>query len=392
MARSLARHGVPVDAIITKPFDILQYSSAVRSTHELLDLHLDPSRLIELLIAKGKDWAGWALIPTNDFALSAIARHRDQLDPWYPPTVRPWEITRRVVDKSMTQLAAEKVGLDLPRSLDAARAHDVAEELSYPALIKPVQSHQFSEFFGAKLFLVHTPDELGIALARVEQAGLEASIVEYVPGDDDQCVCFATYMGADGTALGAFCYRRLRQVPKRFGTASAARPADIPEIHEPSIELLRELEWRGPAVIEYKRDERNGNYRFLEVNGRNCASNGMVAAAGFNHPLWAFREHVAKQPIEAHPTEWNGTWIHLHADLLHRFLGRSTADSSWSDFTASYRGQRIFAAWSRRDPRPFLVQWGRSFHQALSLPFSRKARMETSRQLEDPMRPTRVGH
>ena len=67
--RSLAREGVRTAVVLTKPHDIAHHSRYAHEAHRVLDLHRRPDGLLDLLEDRAGEWRGWALIPTNDYAL-----------------------------------------------------------------------------------------------------------------------------------------------------------------------------------------------------------------------------------------------------------------------------------------------------------------------------------
>lgn len=373
--RALAAHGVPVAVVATRSQDIAQVSRFTRESLRLPELHSRPDSLVELLERHARRWKGWAVLPTNDHALVALARNAERLRRWYPPVVPPWEVTVRVVDKQLTYAAARQAGIETPASHGpASRAAATDRRLRFPVVVKPVEGHLFWERFGKKLFVARDAVELLLAVDRVEAAGLRAEVFDCVPGGDDSIYQYAVYMDRRGEPAAEFALRKLRQAPPHYGVARAAETAAVPELREPTIELLRRLEWRGIAAVEYKRDARDGRYRLLEVNGRCFLAHGLARRAGVNLPLLAWREHVAGGRVRAAGNGWDGVWLHLHGDILYTAAGLGSERLDWRAFLQSYARPKTFAVWSRRDPAPFLAQWATTARRVLPLLRDREER------------------
>jgi predicted ATP-grasp superfamily ATP-dependent carboligase len=58
---------------------------------------------------------------------------------------------------------------------------------------------------------------------------------------------------------------------------------------EQSAELLRAMNWQGVAMVEFKLDQRDGQAKLMEVNGRFWGSLQLAVDAGVNFPLLLYR-------------------------------------------------------------------------------------------------------
>jgi D-aspartate ligase len=363
--RSLARAGVRTAVVLTQPQDIAHHSRYAHEFHRVFDLHRRPDGLIDLLQDQGSAWRGWSLIPTSDEALTALAQHREQLSRWYPLTVPEPEVVRQLVVKSNTHRLAGEVGIDVPRSYGpASRATAQRRDIDYPVVVKPLVSSAFWERFGKKLFVVRSPLELVAAIDQVERAGLSAEVLDLVPGPDQEFYNYTVYLDRGGQPAAEFAFRKLRKGPPFFGVARAAEPVHLPELREPTIELLRRIGWRGVASAEYKRDPRDGRFRLMEINGRCYLSHMLATRCGVNYPLLTWQEHSRRQRVGATSNGWSGVWLHLHADLLYTMTQERGPDWNWRAFIRSYTGPWIDAVWSAADPGPFVAQWRGTLRKA----------------------------
>jgi predicted ATP-grasp superfamily ATP-dependent carboligase len=88
----------------------------------------------------------------------------------------------------------------------------------------------------------------------------------------------------DGEPLTMFQHRRIRST-NYFGGASAHREAvEIDELTNLGERILSHLEWTGPAMVEFRRDERDGEYKLMEINPRFWGSLPLGIAAGIDFP------------------------------------------------------------------------------------------------------------
>jgi len=376
--RALASAGLEVEVVTTMPADIAQYSRYVRRSHCLLELESEPDSLIALLERNARRLKNWVIIPTNDRALSVLAKHHERLQSTFTLTMPPWEITRRVINKRLTAEYASDVGIEVPQNYGTATPAVLeAARLDFPVVVKPHKSHEFVHRFGQKLFLVNSREELTCALHDLAGTNIECDVIDLIPGPEGSTYHYQTYIDRHGDPIAEFTLRKLRQSPPHFGVARAAEPARVPQLREPTIELLRRIEWRGMASVAYKRDERNGRFYLMEVNGRCFLTHGLARRAGINFPLLAFSEMMSGRCEGAAENGWTGVWLHLHTDFLYTILGlrRELPDR---DFWRSYARSKTYAVWSYRDPRPFLAQWAftlRQLGRTLVDPAARKQMM-----------------
>lgn len=363
--RGLAREGVRTAVILTRDHDIAQHSRYAHEAHRVHYLSRRPDGLIELLEAQRERWRGWALIPTNDYALTALAGHRDQLSPWYGVTVPDREVVNRVVDKATTYRLAREVGIDVPRSYGPATSSTAArEDIDFPVVVKPLEGALFWEVFGKKLLVARDRAELTAAVERVMGSGIAAEVFDLVPGPDRNVYNYTVYVDQMGRPAAELGVRKLRKSPPFYGCGRAAEVADIPQLRERTLALLQHIGWRGMASVEYKLDPRDGSYRLMEVNGRCFLINGLPTRCGINYPLLAWREHAMRERVRAEYNGWRGTWFHLHADLLYTAVEERDPDWSWREFIRGYSGPWVDAVWSSKDPIPFLAQCAGTLRKA----------------------------
>jgi len=107
-------------------------------------------------------------------------------------------------------------------------------------------------------------------------------LVELIPGLDDRLCSYYTYLDERGEPLFDFTKRVIRRNPPGMGGACYHVTDWIPEICEPALKLFRHVGLRGLANVEFKRDDRDGQYKLIECNARFTASNCLIERAGFD--------------------------------------------------------------------------------------------------------------
>jgi predicted ATP-grasp superfamily ATP-dependent carboligase len=364
LIRSLAALGVPTAVITTQPYDIAHRSRWVcahDAGHGIVD---HPEELVDLLERRAPDWRGWALLPTNDESLAALAQHHERLSSSYRVLAPPWDVARHFLDKGLMLDVARSVGVDIPRCYGPAVEATVAlADLRFPVVVKPLTGYRFFSRFRTKLFVADDRRELAGAVARVADAGLPCQVFDRIPGRDDHIYAHCTYVDATGEPAAGVTVRKLRQGPPFFGVARVAeiaRDRDHTSLREATVEMLRRIGFRGMVSAEFKLDPRDGSFRFMEINGRSVLYNGLLRRAGLDLAALAWADYVCERPERSQPNGWPGVWIELHADVLYSALCRRRERLGLAELLAPYGRPKIHAVWSARDPAPFVAQWSRT--------------------------------
>lgn len=131
---------------------------------------------------------------------------------------------------------------------------------------------------------------------------------------------------------------------------------DDPETAALGLRLLEGIRYRGVASVEFKRDERDGVLKLMEISPRYPLSNALGPACGIDLPLIDYL-HLTGQPLPAAaPPRVGVRWIDVAGDL--RFLGRYRREDGTKlrDLLREYRAPRVHAAFARDDPLPLLFE------------------------------------
>jgi predicted ATP-grasp superfamily ATP-dependent carboligase len=374
--RAVAALGVPAAVVRTRPFDLAHRSRFCAGSLDAVGAEQDAERLVELLEARAPAWRGWALFPTNDWTLAALVEHRERLERAYRIVAPSREAVEVLLDKSRTAAVAAELGIAVPRDYGAAVAATAEDPaIEFPVLVKPRAGHRFAEAFGAKLFAARDRVELRRAIARVAARGIDCTVLDWVPGDDDAIHAHCTYLDGDGEPRGGLTVRKLRQGPAGIGVARVAEIApEMPELREASVALLRRIGVRGAAAVEFKRDARDGSFRLLEINGRSVLYNALTRRAGLDLAALAWADFVEGRPRTATPRPWPGVWVNLHSDLLHSLVDGRREGLRLREFLAPYRRPWFDAVGSWRDPLPWLAQWSWTARRGIATLAARRRR------------------
>lgn len=389
LIRSLGQAGVPVIALDPDPRAIGLYSRYV--THPLVcpDPGEEEPAFLDFMERMAR-WLGQAgvLFLTRDQDVSTVSRNQARLECNFHIPFARWQVLSRIVDKRGQYAVALEAGVPLPVTRfpgDGGEAAAAAQEVPYPAIVKPAYHAGFWERFAAKGFVANDPGEALEQVRRGEAHGYRMMIQEIIPGDADQLYTFGSYLNQQGALLAQFTGRKLRQHPRMFGTCRLGECCPAPKVAELGLGVLRALGFWGISQVEFKLDPRDDQFKLMEVNARNYQWQHLSTICGANLAYVAYRD-VLGQPVtpvsapgagDAMPAPVGRThsgarigkrWILAATDLAvtpPEILRGETSLRSW---LGSWRGVVVDGIFSLYDPRPGLYYLRNKIRPAKACP------------------------
>ncbi len=297
IVRSLGRLGIPI-WVIDDEISISRFSRYSTFTDRVTDLR-DPSKTAGILIdvAKRRGLKGWVLFPTRDENVAAISRAKDELSEYFRIPTPAWSAIEYLWDKRKTYRLAAELGIPAPRTWTPETEEELEEIYPHlPVALKPAIKEHFIYATGDKAWRADTPEELRKLFARGSQIVPkgELMIQDLIPGSGTSQFAYCCFF-KDGKAVGSLMAQRQRQHPPEFGRSSTyVETVEVPEIECYSQRFLKAINYYGLVEVEYKRDERDGQYRILDVNGRTWGYHTIGRAAGVDFPALLFDDQLGR--------------------------------------------------------------------------------------------------
>lgn len=398
-ARCLAEYGTPVVIGTSSVLAPTRWSNAVREVIRSPDFNVGPARLAEWLRTYGDSHEKAVLYPTCDEMAWLIAHHRQALEPvfhLYSPDATTLDT---ILDKRLLNVAAEKVGLRVPRTWYAQREDELESILTeVPAcVVKPRSSQVFSKS-RAKGGVAHDGARLK-RLWRYYRAATYADEVvrtiddvhvpmvqEYLPQAATEVFSISGFAIRGGRIIACRGSRKLFQVPRQNGVGLCFEASDPPR---QLVELLEQLcastGYFGVFEAEFVRHE--GQALLIDFNPRYFGQIGFDVARGLPLPWLAQlcavggedeAVRVAAAPTSNGPTRFADSralrW-HLAAS---DWLGRMPAGERerWQSWLEVPPDQIVDAVLAPQDRAPARAAALRRFWEMIRYPrgFWRNAR------------------
>jgi predicted ATP-grasp superfamily ATP-dependent carboligase len=175
----------------------------------------------------------------------------------------------------------------------------------------------------------------------------------------------------NGKLRAQFAHRRLSEKPVTGGVSVYRESVEIDEaLRDLSCALLGRFNWRGVAMVEYKRDAATSVPYLMEVNGRFWGSLQLAIDSGVDFPALlvscALGESETVAPeyrVGVRSRWWWGQVDHLVARLRPRLLaaqmlpGTPSATRALSDLVLGpFRSGDYEEVLRWSDPRPFCYE------------------------------------
>jgi predicted ATP-grasp superfamily ATP-dependent carboligase len=317
VVRSLGERGVPVIVVGEYADPPSRYSRHCIEFVQVPDFTMDPRALLAVLADLARRYGGaLPVFPSADPDLEALNQIRDRACPHVRSTMAESALVAALMDKSAFSELATRCGLPVPRTFTPTtldEAVHIADLLIYPAIAKPSLPTAWKHpelpraIRTAKAIVLQSREELLQVCRTVAPWGLALVLQEYVPGDDTAHYDVHAFIDQQGVARATFCGRKWRIQPPHVGSGCYVESLHEPVLEAMTVDILRRLDYRGIANLNFKRHSVTGEFKLLEINARVSQWTILTTRAGVNLPWMAYRDVCgwAQEPL---PPRRVGLW------------------------------------------------------------------------------------
>ena len=287
--RSLGKSGIPVictERSVCKPGAALGFYSAHSSKNIFIsDATASPSAFLADLknIADDLDLRP-VIIPVGISSLLELCRVSEKVSEFADVALPPLDSIELANDKSRLIPYAEGVGIPVPETTflkDGETVDCLADRIAYPAVIKLPRGEMLGLSPDDRYKIVKTQEEFITHFTRLSALDDNILVQQYILGDG---YGVSAVFDKNSEPLEIFCHHRLREYPASGGPSCFCESADIPELADYSIKLLKSLKWTGVAMVEFKGSPETGFY-LMEINPRFWGSSALAPNSGCNISL-----------------------------------------------------------------------------------------------------------
>lgn len=364
VARNLAHHGIEVVAV-NYPHEAVRFSRCASFVR--LNDGYSPETWERFLLGRESDHLrGSVLLACGDEAISIIVNNHAVLSQKFlleegDPRVRRDLLNKFTICQRAEEADIPCVGYWLIRSKEELERS--VKRLRFPLIMKALYGPH-ANLLGSKAMLVADRSSLvesfGVAIHR----GVDVLLMEYIPGGDDRLCSYYTYLDENGNSLVHLTKRLKRRYPRRSGEGTYHVTTWIPEAAELGARFFRHIKFKGLGNIEFKRDERDGRLKIIEVNARFTASDCLIAKSGVNLALITYNRITGRSQPPVLDYQKSLVLCRPVQDARAAWGLRKTGELSLSEWLADLSRVNQFPFFEWRDPLPSVAVWGRFARKA----------------------------
>lgn len=284
--RSLGRAGLNVHVAMCAPEDLALKSRYVDRWHDVPEYQPGTGTWLQAMERIVSETPFQLVIPCEDQAVIPLQIHRERLE----RHCRLYTLTDHAFQVAFSKIKsyelAKTLGIPQPRSeiLDEVFRDEVVENFSLPVIVKPPSSFTSADT-SAKRSVVRcrTRAELSEKLSDVKRWGaglIQENFIGTGVGVE--------LLACNGDVLVAFQHIRIHEPLEGGGSSYRCSAKLSPLLLAASKALMKELEYTGVAMVEFKQNFDTGQFVFVEINGRFWGSLPLAIAAGVDFPRFLY--------------------------------------------------------------------------------------------------------
>lgn len=364
VARNLGRNGVRVYCVAEQKSEIA-YSRYCRRFFDVPQIEKSKDVLRAFLSSIKRELPYPAvLFPCSDLFCISLSQLEDEptgeLNDQYVTFGGP-EAVGTLVNKNKFYRSLDKYGIPHPTTYFPETFQDtenISKQVEYPIYLRPSISQIFGERFQKKGFVARSQAELIRYYNLASRNGFEVTIQEIIPGPATNLVGINGYFNKMRDPQAFFAYRRLREYPQRFGNNSLIESIPISDVlclKETVENYLKKLRYHGIFEAEFKKDQRDGNFKLLEINARSWWQNSFPTKCGINLILMAYLDAIGKKTDYVDTYRTGVKWLFFINDLFSSMEMLHERQISVREWLSSFRKTEDYAYLSADDPLPLIA-------------------------------------
>jgi len=293
--RTLGKRGIYVIAGSSDRHSLSFYSKYCREK-VVYPSPRDEMKFVAFLCDYARDKKVDVILPIGYLASTALSRHKAEFEGLTKLPVADYDSMKIACDKDRTMKFAASLGIKVPRMY--AGKGDVA---SFPVVVKGLMESGKVSYANSFLDL--------------SRLNLENSLIqEYIPGEGYGF--FALFNRGKPRAI--FMHKRIREYPMTGGPSTVAESIYDEELKRQGLLLLEALNWHGVAMVEFKKDSRDNEFKLMEINPKFWGSLDLATASGVDFPYLTAKMAMDGdiEPLFAYKTGVRFRWL-FPDDTMH---------------------------------------------------------------------------
>lgn len=299
VTRSLGRSGCNVFVAGKELGNISACSNHCRKPFKISDPLNDGGiylqSIAEIVIREHID----VIFPMTEQSIYCLNKARKQLENHVILACPPLEKMEAVSNKYRLFQMAEKLGVAIPETIYVSGVDDFLENKTrisdFPVVVKPAYSkiQDGERIISTRVMYAASHSELNRLYETKPELRYPSLIQELIVGEGTGLFTLFDH----DRHLALFSHRRLLEKPPSGGVSVLSESVILDEeMVTAAGKLLSEVQWPGIAMVEFKRDKRDGRAKLMEINGRFWGSLQLAVSSGMDFPLLSLDYSLGKRP------------------------------------------------------------------------------------------------
>jgi len=350
IVRSLGKLDMEI-GVISSSSELSFYSKYCKNRFKCSSLD-DEDEYISFLEAVLKKYNYDILIPVGYRATQIISKNKEKLSQWVKTEVADNEKIEIALNKKRTYELANNIGIPCPETIYPKSFEDVegfSNKIKYPVVIKGIQEagNNIVDYAYNSNELIKNYSRLcNIHSFTAENLPM---IQEYINGNGYGF--FALYQ--HGLCKRIFMHKRIREFPVTGGASVCAQSFYDSCLKDYGLKLLDNLGWHGVVMVEFKGNEKNHDYKLMEINPKFWGSLDLAIAAGVNFPYYLVQMAMGEDLSysEEYSRNLRYHWT-LSGDIQHILK----KPSSSFNFLCDVMNAKVKSNLDIKDPKPNMIE------------------------------------
>lgn len=244
------------------------------------------------------------LIACGDGYAELLSKHKEELSQNFIVPYTDYDLLEKLISKEGFYEVAEKLGLPYPQTkiitmVDFKSENYLTIPFNYPVELKPEDPVSWlkCQFEGRKkAFTIASEAELKDIVTKIYTHGYTEDLIlqDFIPGDDSNMRTLNAYVDKNHQVKMMCLGHPLLEdpTPQSIGNYMVIEPEYNQQLYKQVQDFLEKLNYTGMANFDIKYDNRDGKFKFFEINLRQGRSSFYVTLNGYNLAKWYVDDYV----------------------------------------------------------------------------------------------------
>lgn len=289
IARSLGKKGIEVHCGESYRGSTTALSKYCKRSFVYPDPQIDCDKFIEWLMGILKNGNYEAIYSSREVTTIPISYYKKELEKYTRVPFPDYDKMLMTHDKAKTFEFAMDRGIPMPKTYfveSMMELEEISNTIEYPVVVKPRCKTTWNRGRPVMLkvtsrnYVSNKNDLINISGDIFKKSGKMPLIQEYIYGEGYGVEVLCNH----GEPRAIFMHKRLREYPITGGASTLRESVYNEKMKNIGLKLMEALNWHGVAMVEFKLDEKDGEPKLMEVNGRFWGSLPLSIASGVDFP------------------------------------------------------------------------------------------------------------